>query len=52
MLGLWLGPTGGEGAEYPAMIRSWENFWAEFVPFLEFPAQLRKLCTRPTPSSR
>lgn len=28
---------------YPAMIRSWENAWAEFVPFLEFPAELRKV---------
>jgi len=28
---------------YPAMIRSWENSWDEFVPFLEFPAELRKV---------
>lgn len=28
---------------YPAMITSWENTWAEFVPFLEFPAELRKI---------
>jgi putative transposase len=28
---------------YPAMISSWENAWAEFVPFLEFPAALRKI---------
>ena len=28
---------------YPAMIRSWENSWAEFVPFLEFPVELRKI---------
>lgn len=28
---------------YPAMIRSWETAWAEFVPFLEFPAELRKV---------
>jgi putative transposase len=28
---------------YPAMIQSWENSWAEFVPFLEFPAELRKV---------
>lgn len=31
------------GEKYPAMIRSWENSWAEFVPFLEFPADLRKV---------
>jgi len=30
-------------ATYPAMISSWENNWAEFVPFLEFPIELRKI---------
>ena len=30
-------------ATYPAMISSWENAWAEFVPFLEFPTELRKI---------
>jgi transposase-like protein len=29
--------------KYPAMIKSWENSWAEFVPFLEFPPELRKI---------
>src|SRR5207237_10137578 len=28
---------------YPAMVSSWENSWAEFVPFLEFPIELRKI---------
>ena len=28
---------------YPAMGSSWENSWAEFVPFLEFPVELRKI---------
>jgi len=28
---------------YPAMISSWENAWGEFVPFLEFPIELRKI---------
>lgn len=28
---------------YPAMIGSWENAWDEFVPFLDFPAELRKV---------
>ncbi len=28
---------------YPAMIASWENSWQEFVPFLEFPLELRKI---------
>lgn len=31
------------GATYPAMIRTWESAWAEFVPFLEFPAELRHI---------
>jgi transposase-like protein len=30
-------------ALYPAMIQSWENSWQEFVPFLEFPVELRKI---------
>jgi len=28
---------------YPAMIASWESAWNEFVPFLEFPVELRKI---------
>jgi transposase-like protein len=28
---------------YPAMIGSWETSWNEFVPFLEFPPELRKV---------
>lgn len=28
---------------YPAMIGSWENAWDEFVPFLAFPVELRKI---------
>lgn len=28
---------------YPAMISSWESAWGEFVPFLEFPVELRKI---------
>ena len=27
----------------PAMIKSWETNWNEFVPFLEFPIELRKI---------
>lgn len=30
-------------AKYPAMITSWENSWEEFVPFLAFPPELRKI---------
>ena len=28
---------------YPAMIRSWRQAWDEFVPFLEFPEELRRI---------
>ena len=28
---------------YPAIIQSWEQSWGEFVPFLEFPLELRKI---------
>jgi transposase-like protein len=28
---------------YPAMIGAWERAWDEFVPFLEFPAELRRI---------
>ena len=28
---------------YPAMIATWERAWDEFVPFLEFPVELRKI---------
>jgi len=30
-------------AQYPAMIGSWETSWNEFIPFLEFPPELRKI---------
>lgn len=30
------------GERYPAMIATWENAWGEFVPFLEFPVELRQ----------
>lgn len=29
--------------KYPAMVKSWETAWPEFVPFLDFPADLRKI---------
>src|SRR3954470_22651697 len=28
---------------YPAIIKLWENAWAEFVPFLAFPAEIRTI---------
>ncbi|MFH9016437.1 IS256 family transposase [Streptomyces sp. NPDC017943] len=34
------------GAKYPATVRLWENAWAEFVPFLQFDAEIRRVvCT-------
>ena len=29
--------------KYPAMIATWESSWNEFVPFLDFPVELRQL---------
>lgn len=31
------------GTLYPALIRSWESAWDEFVPFLDFPPELRSV---------
>jgi putative transposase len=28
---------------YPAMVAMWERSWTEFVPFLDFPVEIRKL---------
>ena len=34
------------GDKYPAIIRLWENAWAEFVPFLGFDREIRRIvCT-------
>jgi transposase-like protein len=34
------------GQRYPAIVRLWENAWAEFVPFLEYDVEIRKvICT-------
>ena len=34
------------GRKYPAIIRLWENAWAEFVPFLSFDVEIRRVvCT-------
>ncbi|MGH3471533.1 MAG: IS256 family transposase [Nocardioidaceae bacterium] len=29
--------------KYPAMVKLWRNAWAEFVPFLDFPVEVRKI---------
>ena len=31
------------GQRYPAIVRLWENSWAEFVPFLQFDAEIRRV---------
>ncbi|WP_363320554.1 IS256 family transposase [Pseudonocardia sp.] len=31
------------GERYPAIVRLWENAWAEFVPFLGFDTEIRKV---------
>ncbi len=31
------------GRKYPAIVRLWENAWAEFVPFLGFDVEIRKV---------
>lgn len=28
---------------YPAMVKSWRDTWGDFIPFLEFPAELRTI---------
>ena len=34
------------GDKYPAIVRLWENAWAEFVPFLGFDREIRRIvCT-------
>ena len=36
----------GWGKKYPAIVRLWESAWAEFVPFLQFDAEIRRIvCT-------
>lgn len=31
------------GARYPAMIRLWRNAWAEFIPFLDYDVEIRRV---------
>lgn len=34
------------GRKYPAIIRLWESAWSEFVPFLNFDVEIRRVvCT-------
>ncbi|MGH8965054.1 MAG: IS256 family transposase, partial [Actinomycetes bacterium] len=39
----WLEFADTWGAKYPAIVRLWENSWAEFVPFLQFDPEIRKV---------
>lgn len=31
------------GKKYPAIIRLWRNAWAEFIPFLDYDLEIRKV---------
>jgi putative transposase len=45
-LGRFAGFSGKWEKRYPAIIRLWENAWAEFVPFLRFDREIRTvICT-------
>ena len=35
--------TGKWGTQYPAIVRLWENAWSEFVPFLDYDVEIRKV---------
>jgi len=31
------------GQQYPAVVRLWDNAWAEFIPFLDYDVEIRKV---------
>ncbi len=31
------------GARYPEIIRLWDNAWEEFIPFLDYDVEIRKV---------
>ena len=31
------------GSKYPGIVRLWENAWTEFSPFLDYPAEIRRV---------
>ena len=39
----WLEFTETWGTKYPAVVGVWERAWEQFIPFLAFPAELRRL---------
>ena len=40
--GSWSSPRPG-ASKYPAIVKLWENAWAEFVPFLAFDPEIRRV---------
>ena len=40
------------GQQYPAIIQLWENAWSEFVPFLDYDVEIRRVICPRTPSNR
>lgn len=35
--------SGKWGGQYPAIVRLWENAWSEFVPFLDYDVEIRRV---------
>ena len=35
--------SGKWGSRYPAITRLWENAWTEFVPFLDYDVEIRRV---------
>ncbi len=31
------------GQQYPAIIKMWDNAWSEFVPFLDYDVEIRRV---------
>jgi hypothetical protein len=44
--------TATRGGQYPAIVALWRNAWSEFVPFLDYDIEIRRVIARPTRSSR
>ncbi len=40
------------GPRYPAVVRLWDNAWEEFIPFLDYDVEIRRVIARRTRSSR
>ena len=43
---------GAWGGQYSASIALWRAAWSEFVPFLDYEVEIRKVICSTTPSSR